>query len=202
MADAGVAVAARPLGCSGQPERRDDAEHLLQRDADLQAGQVGAEAEVRRRDRTRGAGWDRVRPRTDPHPRTARRPGWPIPPRRPPCRPGRCADRPARRARWPCGASTATVSSSAGSPRWPAPWAPGPLGAGPTRRATGQRPASTRQSRCGWSRHPAENSSEKKAASSSWLRTGGSASGRWAWITTDNMSGPGWARFSAMRSVP
>ena len=46
MADAGVAVAARPHRWPGQPERFDAAEQLLERDADLQAGQVGAQAEV------------------------------------------------------------------------------------------------------------------------------------------------------------
>ena len=45
---------------------------------------------------------------------------------------------------------------------------------------------------------PAENTSEKKAESSSSLSRGGSVSGSSACTTVESMSGPGWIRFSSI----
>ena len=49
---------------------------------------------------------------------------------------------------------------------------------------------------------PAENTSEKKAESSSSLSRGGSVSGSSACTTVESMSGPGWIRFSSMSAAP
>jgi hypothetical protein len=47
MADTRMAIAARPLDGRGQRERIDRTEDFFERDADLQAGQVRPETEVR-----------------------------------------------------------------------------------------------------------------------------------------------------------
>jgi hypothetical protein len=114
------------------------------------------------RGRMTDAGWGRARPRSDLHPRSAVRPGWPSPPRRPPCLPARCADQPARRWPWPSDVSMAREWSSAGSLRRLAPWARAQSGAAPARRAIDRRPARLPQSRCGWFRRRLRTGARRK----------------------------------------
>ena len=112
----------RPLRRTGQLERRHSAEHLFERDPDLQAGQVGAQAEVdavpERQVRVGiAAEGEAVRVgeaplvavgRALPHHHLLSRRDVP--------------GRPARSRRWPCAAWRVTGSSSAGSPRRPRPY--------------------------------------------------------------------------------
>ena len=90
---------------------------LLERDADLQAGQVRAEAEVDAvAEREMRVGVTAEAERVGCAEAAVRR-GWPSPPTPRPSARARSPGRRAGTARWPSGAWTATASSSAGSPR-------------------------------------------------------------------------------------